>query len=604
MNILGINAYHGDASAAIVVDGQLVAAAEEERFNRIKHAAGFPAHAARYCLNVAGIKPGEVEHIAIARDPRARIWRKALYALRMPRLTLDRLGAHAKFANLKEELSRALGVDGQEIKAEIHRVEHHKAHLASSFLVSPFDEAALLSVDGLGDFASTMWGIGRGQNIAVAGAIAFPHSLGIYYTALTQYLGFWKYGDEYKVMGLGSYGEAEYQDRFHELVKLDGRLGFSLGLDYFVHHKTGPEMTWGDGEPILGKLYGDHLVSMLGSARRADEPIEQRHRNIAASLQGRLEDAMLAMLNQLHGLYGVKKLCLAGGVAYNCVANGKIFAKTPFELVYIQSAAGDAGLAIGSAFYVWHQVLGRPRSFEMKHSYWGPEFDDEVIGKALRAKGMKPGAGSRESEFRGQMSEVSRTVSAVTGHPSSVTIAELPDKELCRLTAAKIAEGRIVGWFQGRMEWGPRALGNRSIVADPRRADMKDILNSRIKYREPFRPFAPSVLAERVGDYFEETHPSPFMLMAYKVKPEKRSVIPAPTHVDGTGRLQTVTREENPLYWTLIKEFENLTGVPVLLNTSFNENEPVVCTPKEAVDCFLRTKMDVLAIGKYLVEKI
>ncbi|HXK29551.1 MAG TPA: carbamoyltransferase C-terminal domain-containing protein [Candidatus Binatia bacterium] len=604
MNILGINAYHGDASAAIVVDGQLVAAAEEERFNRIKHAAGFPAHAARYCLNVAGIKPGEVEHIAIARDPRARIWRKALYALRMPRLTLDRLGAHAKFANLKEELSRALGVDGQEIKAEIHRVEHHKAHLASSFLVSPFDEAALLSVDGLGDFASTMWGIGRGQNIAVAGAIAFPHSLGIYYTALTQYLGFWKYGDEYKVMGLGSYGEAEYQDRFHELVKLDGRLGFSLGLDYFVHHKTGPEMTWGDGEPILGKLYGDHLVSMLGSARRADEPIEQRHRNIAASLQGRLEDAMLAMLNQLHGLYGVKKLCLAGGVAYNCVANGKIFAKTPFELVYIQSAAGDAGLAIGSAFYVWHQVLGRPRSFEMKHSYWGPEFDDEVIGKALRAKGMKPGAGSRESEFRGQMSEVSRTVSAVTGHPSSVTIAELPDKELCRLTAAKIAEGRIVGWFQGRMEWGPRALGNRSIVADPRRADMKDILNSRIKYREPFRPFAPSVLAERVGDYFEETHPSHFMLMAYKVKPEKRSVIPAPTHVDGTGRLQTVTREENPLYWTLIKEFENLTGVPVLLNTSFNENEPVVCTPKEAVDCFLRTKMDVLAIGKYLVEKI
>jgi carbamoyltransferase len=604
MVILGLNAYHGDASAAIVVDGQLVAAAEEERFNRIKHAAGFPAHAIRYCLKVAGIKPGEVEHIAIARDPRARIWRKALYALRMPRLTLDRLGAHAKFANLKEELSRALGVDGQEIKAEIHRVEHHKAHLASSFFVSPFDEAALLSVDGLGDFASTMWGIGAGSKFQVQGSIAFPHSLGIYYTALTQYLGFWKYGDEYKVMGLGSYGEPEYQDRFHELVKLDGRLGFSLGLDYFVHHKTGPEMTWGDGEPILGKLYGDHLVNKLGSARKADEPIEQRHLNIAASMQARLEDAVLTMLNKLHGLYGVKKLCLAGGVAYNCVANGKIFANTPFEQVYIQSAAGDAGLAIGSAFYVWHQVLGRPRSFEMKHSYWGPEFDDEVIGKALRAKGMEPGAASSESEFRGQMSEVSRSAPAVTGPPSSVTISELPDEELCRLTAAKIAEGKIVGWFQGRMEWGPRALGNRSIVADPRRADMKGILNSRIKYREPFRPFAPSVLAERVGDYFEETHPSPFMLMAYKVKPEKRSVIPAPTHVDGTGRLQTVTREENPLYWTLIKEFENLTGVPVLLNTSFNENEPVVCTPKEAVDCFLRTKMDVLAIGKYLVEKI
>src|SRR3990170_2090710 len=520
MNILGINAYHGDASAAIVVDGQLVAAAEEERFNRIKHAAGFPAHAARYCLNVAGIKPGEVEHIAIARDPRARIWRKALYALRMPRLTLDRLGAHAKFANLKEELSRALGVDGQEIKAEIHRVEHHKAHLASSFLVSPFDEAALLSVDGLGDFASTMWGIGRGQNIAVAGAIAFPHSLGIYYTALTQYLGFWKYGDEYKVMGLGSYGEAEYQDRFHELVKLDGRLGFSLGLDYFVHHKTGPEMTWGDGEPILGKLYGDHLVSKLGSARRADEPIEQRHRNIAASLQGRLEDAMLAMLNQLHGLYGVKKLCLAGGVAFNCVANGKIFANTPFELVYIQSAAGDAGLAIGSAFYVWHQVLGRPRSFEMKHSYWGPEFDDEVIGKALRAKGMEAGGIS----------------------DCGLRIAELGEDELCRLTAAKIAEGKIVGWFQGRMEWGPRALGNRSILADPRRADMKDILNSRIKHREPFRPFAPSILEERTGEWFEDAVADPFMVQVYPVRPEQRSVIPAVTHVDGSGRIQTVSQ--------------------------------------------------------------
>lgn len=604
MVILGLNAYHGDASAAILVDGELVAAAEEERFNRIKHAAGFPAHAICYCLKVAGVKPGEIDRVAIARDPGARIWRKALYALRMPRLALDRLGAHAKFASLRNELSQALEVGDQEIKAEIHRVEHHKAHLASSFFVSPFDEAALLSVDGLGDFASTMWGIGAGSKFHVHGSIAFPHSLGIYYTAVTQYLGFWKYGDEYKVMGLGSYGEPEFRDRFHELVKLDGRLGFSLGLDYFVHHKTGPEMTWGDGEPILGRLYSDYLVKRLGATRQADEPIEPRHRNIAASLQARLEDALLAMLNQLHALYGVKKLCLAGGVAFNCVANGKIFAHTPFEQVYIQSAAGDAGLAIGSAFYVWHQVLGRPRSFEMKHSYWGPEFDDEVIGKELRAKGMEPGAAKSGSEFRGQISEVSRSASAVAGHPSSFTISELPDEELCRLTAAKIAEGKIVGWFQGRMEWGPRALGNRSIVADPRRADMKDVLNSRIKYREPFRPFAPSVLAERVGDYFEETHPSPFMLMAYKVKPEKRSVIPAPTHVDGTGRLQTVSREENPLYWKLIKEFETLTGVPVLLNTSFNENEPVVCTPKEAVDCFLRTKMDVLVIGKYFVEKL
>ena len=374
MNILGINAYHGDASAAIVVDGQLVAAAEEERFNRIKHVAGFPANAIRYCLEAAGIKPQEIDHLAVARDPRARIWRKALYALKIPRLALNRLGAQAKFLGIKEELGEALGVRGEEIKAQIHRVEHHKAHLASSFFVSPFEEAALLSIDGLGDFASTMWGIGKGSKFNVQGSIAFPHSLGIYYTALTQYLGFWNYGDEYKVMGLGAYGEPEYQHDFDQIVKFNGELGFSLGLEHFVHHKTGPEMTWNGGEPTIGKLYGDYLIKRLGPERQANEPVERRHWNIAASLQARLEEAVHAMLNQLYKLYPVKNLCLAGGVAYNCVANGKIFAKTPFEEVYIQSAAGDAGLAIGGAFYVWHQILGKPRSFEMKHAYWGPEF--------------------------------------------------------------------------------------------------------------------------------------------------------------------------------------------------------------------------------------
>jgi carbamoyltransferase len=383
MVILGINAYHGDASAALVVDGQLVAAVEEERFNRIKHAAGFPAHAVRYCLEAVGIKLHEIDHVAVARDPRARIWRKAFYALKIPRLALNRVGAQAKFLGIKEELGEALGVRGEEIRAEIHRVEHHKAHLASSFFVSPFEEAALLSVDGLGDFASTMWGIGRGNKITVDGAIVFPHSLGIYYTALTQYLGFWKYGDEYKVMGLGAYGEPEYQKDFDQIVKFNGALGFSLGLEHFVHHKTGPEMTWKDGEPTIGKLYGDPLIERLGPERHASEPVEQRHRNIAASLQARLEESVHAMLNHLYKRYGVKKLCLAGGVAYNCVANGKIFANTPFQNVYIQSAAGDAGLAIGGAFYVWNQILGRPRSFEMKHAYWGPEFRNSEIRAAL-----------------------------------------------------------------------------------------------------------------------------------------------------------------------------------------------------------------------------
>ena len=577
--MLGINAYHGDASAAIVVDGQLVAAVEEERFNRIKHAAGFPANAIRACLKIAGLETKDIEHVALARDPRARIFRKALYALRVPRLAMERLKVHGKFAGVEDDLGQALGVRGEELRAQIHRVEHHKAHLASSFFVSPFEEAALLSIDGLGDFASTMWGIGKGSTFKVQGSIAFPHSLGIYYTALTQYLGFWNYGDEYKVMGLASYGQPEYRDRFEEIVKLNGKVGFSLGLDHFIHHTTGPEMTWRDGEPKIGKLYGDFLARRLGPERAAGAPIEKRHQNIAASMQARLEDAVLTMLNRLHKLYGMDKLCLAGGVAYNCVANGKIFAKTPFEKVYIQSAAGDAGLAIGAAYYVWNQILGQPRSFEMKHASWGPQFDDSQIGKALgvRREGISD---------------------------CGLRIAELPETELVRATAERIAEGKVVGWFQGRMVWGPRALGNRSIVVDPRRAEMKDLLNSRIKRREPFRPFAPSILLERVGDYFEESHPSPFMLMAYKVKAAKRAAIPAPTHVDGTGRLQTVSKEENPRYWKLIKAFEDITGVPVVLNTSFNENEPVVCTPEEAINCFKRTKMDVLAIGSFLVEKL
>jgi carbamoyltransferase len=409
-------------------------------------------------------------------------------------------------------------------------------------------------------------------------------------------------------MGLASYGQPEYRDRFDDIVRINGNIGFSLGLNHFIHHKTGPEMTWRDGEPKIGKLYGDFLTKRLGPERAAGAPVEKRHQNIAASLQARLEDAVLTMLNRLHKLTGVKNLCLAGGVAYNCVAHGKIFAHTPFEKVYIQSAAGDAGLAIGAAYYVWNQILGRPRSFEMKHASWGPEFRDSEIREALRAKGMEPGAGSREEPARSKGQRAESREPGVGDQENisncGLRISELPEEELVKATAERIAAGKVVGWFQGRMEWGPRALGNRSIVVDPRRAEMKDLLNSRIKRREPFRPFAPSILLERVGDFFEETHPSPFMLMTYKVKANKRAVIPAPTHVDGTGRLQTVSKDENPRYWRLIKEFENLTSVPVLLNTSFNENEPVVCTPEEAINCFVRTKMDVLGIGNFLVEKI
>ncbi len=578
MYILGINAYHANASAALVCDGDLVAAVEEERFNRVKYAAGFPTQAIRYCLAQAGITLREVDHIAIPRNPWARLGTKLLYALRIPRLAWERAKVLARFASFQDALCEALDVDPQVIRARLHRVEHHQAHLASTFFVSPFERAAALSADGLGDFASTMWAMGEANRLRVHGAIAFPHSLGIYYTAVTQYLGFWKFGDEYKVMGLAAYGEPAYLDDFRHIVRSSGHLGFQLGLEYFSHHRTGADMTWRDADktPQLGRLFSDYMVKRLGPTRAAEEPLEQRHRDIAATMQARLEEVLFGLLNALHARTGLKAVCLAGGVAFNCVANGKIFDRTPFEQVYVQPAAGDAGLSVGAAYYVYHQMLGRPRSFVMDHAYWGPEYSAEQTRQAL---------------------EQSRIAS------SGFSIAELPEEELTRAAAQEIAEGKILGWFQGRAEWGPRALGNRSIVADPRRPEMKQILNERIKHREAFRPFAPSILEEATGEYFERAYPSPFMTLAYPLRPEKRAVIPAPTHVDGTGRLQTVSRAANPRYWCLIREFANLTGVPVLLNTSFNDNEPIACRPEEAIDCFLRTRMDVLVLGNTIIRK-
>jgi carbamoyltransferase len=581
MNILGINAYHGNASAAIVCDGQLVAAVEEERFNRVKYAAGFPAQAIRYCLNEAGLTLAEIDHVAVPRDPYARLGTKLFYALRMPSFAKERAKVLVKFRSVPEALAAAFEADPKKLQAKFHRVEHHQAHLASSFFVSPFERAALLSADGLGDFASTMWGAGAGNQMEIAGAVTFPHSLGLFYSAVTQYLGFLKFGDEYKVMGLAAYGKPERTEAFQEILRFDERAngkGFRLGLEYFTHHRTGPEMSWAEADktPTQGILFSGKMASRLGPVRTPEEPLEQRHRNLAAALQVRLEEVYLGMLKKLAERTGLKAVCLAGGVAFNCVANGKIFDATPFEQVYVHPAAGDGGLAVGAAYFVWHQKLQKPRSFVMEHAYWGPGYSREEVRRAVDASGVAQ---------------------------KGFSIAELPEEELMRQTAAIIADGKILGWFQGRAEWGPRALGNRSIVADPRRPEMKEILNRRIKHREIFRPFAPSILAEATGDYFEKLHPSPFMTLAYSVRPEKREKIPAPTHVDGTGRLQTVTREANPRYHALISAFHKLTGVPVVLNTSFNDNEPIVCRPEEALDCFLRTQMDALVVGDFLITR-
>jgi carbamoyltransferase len=582
MNILGINAYHGNASAALVCDGKLLAAVEEERFNRVKYAAGFPSAAIRYCLKEAGLTLSKIDHVAVPRNPYARLGTKLWYALRMPSFARERARVLSKFTGIPTALAAAFDTDPRTSKATFHRVEHHQAHLASSFFVSPFEDAALLSADGLGDFASSMWGVGHGNRMTIEDSIAFPHSLGLYYSAVTQYLGFLKFGDEYKVMGLAAYGTPENMEAFRDIVRFSangGELGFQLGLDYFTHHKSGPEMSWAESEktPVLGQMFSEAMGKRLdGPARRPEEPLEQRHRNLAASLQARLEEVYLGMLKKLAVKTGQKAVCLSGGVAFNCVANGKIFDQTPFEKVYVHPAAGDAGLAVGAAFYVWHQLLGRPRSFVMEHAYWGPGFTAEEIHSAVRVSPVRNGG---------------------------FTLTELGDDELMRRTAAIIAEGKILGWYQGRAEWGPRALGNRSIVADPRRPEMKEILNERIKHREIFRPFAPSILAEKTGEWFEKSHPSPFMALAYSVRPEKRDKIPAPTHVDGTGRLQTVTCEANARYHALIREFERQTGVPVVLNTSFNDNEPMVCRPEEALDCFLRTKMDALVLGNFLITR-
>ena len=595
MIILGINAYHGDAAAAVILDGQLIAAAEEERFNRCKHCAGFPAEAVRYCLEAAGVSVSEVDHIGISRDPSAHLHKKILFTAQRAaksfgssgragsnqadeikgqgifRQVADRLSNAAKVRDLKDDLARALGVSKSSLRAKFYNIEHHRAHLASSFYVSPFERAALLSIDGFGDFVSTMWGEGRGNSIEVLGQVEYPHSTGILYTATTQFLGFPHYGDEGKVMGLAPFGEPRYMDEFRDIIRTDEGGRFRLNLDYFRHHTEGVEMSWDEGSPLIGRIFSDEYVKRFGLPRETGQPIGARERDIAASLQLRLEEVAFHILNHLHDVTGLTDLGLSGGVAYNSVMNGKILLKTPFKRVFVQPAAGDSGTALGVCYQIYNGILRQPRSFVMEGAYTGPEFSDEEIRRELKNSGLK---------FETYM-----------------------DGEVTGRAARDIADGAVVGWFQGRMEFGPRALGNRSIVVDPRRASMKDILNDRIKKREPFRPFAPSILEEHVGEYFEQTHPSPTMLMVYQVKAEKRALIPAVTHVDGSGRLQTVRREINPRYYQLIADFYKLTGVPVILNTSFNENEPVVCTPRHAIDCFIKTRMDVLYLGNNAVRR-
>lgn len=562
-----------------MIDGELVAAVEEERFRRVKHWAGFPSHSIEYCLDSQNLTLSDIDSIAINTDSEAARWKKISYAL-SGKASLSLLKEKVLLRKKRKSLEQYLleSFPEQSFDGQIEYVEHHLAHLASAYNVSPFSEASIISVDGFGDFASSAWGFGEDGEIDLQKRIFFPHSLGIFYQAMTQYLGFPHYGDEYKVMGLAPYGEPRFADDMdHILIKnIDG--SFALALEYFQHHRQAIGYEWDNGSPKVSQLFSPAMAEVLGPSRGADEELTQHHFDIARSVQDAYERCFFHMLNKLHEEHHVDNLAIAGGCGMNSVANGKAHLYTPYKEIYVQSAAGDAGGAIGAAVIATQRLDGKVDK-HMSHAYWGPEFTDDEIVQLLDENRQALQAASCSIDGQDSLNSLTDQVSD------------------------HIIAGKVIGWFQGAMEWGPRALGNRSILCDPRRNDMKDILNLKIKRRESFRPFAPSILREQVDQWFESDADVPFMMKVFQIRPERRSEIPAVTHVDGSGRLQTVTSESNAKYHALISAFFEKSGVPILLNTSFNENEPVVCTPKEALDCFLRTNMDVLVLGSHIISR-
>jgi carbamoyltransferase len=570
MYILGINAYHGDSSACIYQGGNLIAATEEERFRRIKHWAGFPTQAIEFCLKEAGITIQEVDYIAISRDPKANFQKKVFSAIKN-KLSISNIISRVKnlkkASSIEEEFIAHFGA----VNAQIVNVEHHRSHLASAFFASPFEKSALISIDGMGDFTSTMTGIGTENEIEVMETVSYPHSVGIFYTVFTQWLGFPHYGDEYKVMGLAPYGKPIYTDKLRDVLVFKDNGLFELNLSYFNHPQKGVNMIWEGGIPAMDSLYTDKLETVFGPVRKADEKLNEYHFDMAASVQRITEELIFHMLNALHEKTGLDTVCIAGGVAQNSVANGKILQNTPFKKLYIPPAGHDAGTAIGAALWVYNQLLKQPRTEPMLHGYFGSKFSNEEVEAILKER--------------------------------NVPYRRLGDDDLYNEVTNCLMDGGVVGWFQGRAEFGPRALGHRSIIADPRRTDAKEILNTKIKRRESFRPFAPSILMDHTADYFERVEDVPFMEKVFIIKEEKRAEIPAVTHVDGTGRLQTVNPTVEPRYYALIKAFYDKTNVPILLNTSFNENEPIVNTPQEALDCFLRTQMDMLVMENIVLKR-
>lgn len=572
--ILGINAYHAGASAALLIDGKPVAAIAEERLNRVKYYANFPALAIRKCLEMGGVSFKDIDYVAVGRDAAANRAKKVEYMLKHPTKLLNLLSiksSRSALDDLKSQIATKCDVNPDELRFKQYNVEHHLAHIASAFYISPWERSAGFSMDGSGDFVSCMLASCEGNRIDIKHRVYIPHSLGSLYAMVCKFIGYGKYGDEGKVMGLAPYGKDVYADKFEDMIWLTEN-GFELNPKYFLPFGDNQGMTITEkGTMVVHRHHSDFMHELFGPARESHAEIEQRDMDLSFGLQQLFEKGYMHMLNVLHRMVPDERVAMAGGAVLNSVANGKLFDHTPFRETVIQPAAGDEGLALGAALYVSQVMLEEKERYVMVDSYLGPEYSESEIKQTLDSKG--------------------------------ITYERLERDAMLKETVDEIEKGSVVGWFQGRMEWGPRALGNRSIIANPCRTDMKDILNARIKRREWFRPFAPSVLAERQAEIFEHTHPSPFMMHVYKIKPEWRERLFAVNHVDDTGRLQTVTREENPLYYDLIKMFGERTGVPVVLNTSFNENEPIVCNPDEAAECFLRTKMDVLVMGPFVCRK-
>jgi carbamoyltransferase len=575
--ILGINAFHADASAVLLKNGVVTQAIAEERLNRIKHYAGFPKLAIRKILSTENISINDINHIAIARNPWSNLSKKINFSTknihRMYQLAHQRLENRKKIRDIPSLIAQCCEIEKKQLRARIHTIEHHLCHAASSYFCSPFKEAVCFTADGFGDFVSTSISHAHEQSIDFIQKIFFPHSLGIFYSALCQHIGYNRYGDEGKVMGLAPYGKPIYKEKLLDVIHNTPNGCFELNLDYFIHHTEGVDYSMdAQGIPTVSTLFSKKLLSLLGPARQEGEPLEQKHMDLAASLQKRFEEVYFHILKHAYNTTQQKNLCIAGGVTLNSVANGQISEHTGFESICAHPAAGDDGTAVGAALYVHNAVLKQTRSPSLQHAFLGNFYTSTEIDAALERHALTP-------------------------------TKPLSNPLLCEKTAELLRDGKIVGWFQGKMEWGPRALGARSILAHPGFPNMKDILNSRIKHRESFRPFAPAVLEEKLSHYFDSSHPSPFMMMVYKTKPEKQALLTAVDHIDHTGRVQTVSKEEAPLFYALIEAFEKLTGTAVLLNTSFNENEPVVCSPDEAIGCFLRTHMDALAIGPYLLIK-